>query len=77
MKSDRAARAGYSAESKLQGVAPGEYAVRVLQDTAGVPTIYACGVKRCGDWRMTELAYHRLLASPEASTGTWDALGGG
>lgn len=45
VKSDKAARAGYSAESDLQGVAPGEYAMSVLQDTGGVPTICASGVK--------------------------------
>lgn len=45
MKSDKAGRAGYSAESNLQGVAPGEYAVSVLQDTGGAPTICASGLK--------------------------------
>lgn len=45
MKSDKAARAGYSAESNLQGVAPSEYAVSILQDTGGAPTICASGLK--------------------------------
>lgn len=41
MKSAEARRAGYTAESDLQGVLPGEYAVSVLQDTGGVSTICA------------------------------------
>lgn len=45
VKSDEAVRAGYSVESELKGVAPGEYAVSVLQDTGGTPTICATRYK--------------------------------
>lgn len=45
MKSAEAGRAGYSVESDLQDVLPGEYAVSILQDTGGVPTVCASRFK--------------------------------
>src|SRR3546814_3144163 len=37
--SEAAGNAGYSAESQLEGVAPGRYAVSILQDSDGAPTV--------------------------------------
>lgn len=45
VKSEAAGRAGFSVESELKGVAPGQYAVSVLQDTGDTPTICATRYK--------------------------------